>query len=298
MKSLSPALQAHLASGATTMAYCWRVTRRDGTVLGFTEHDRDLVYAGTTFAAGTGFTASQIEQGLGLAVDNMDAAGALSSAALTDADILAGRYDDAVVDLFWVNWADTTMGLQIASGNLGEVKRRGLAFSAEFRSIANRLNQKIGQTYERTCSATLGDSRCKIDLASSTYRATAMAETAGLTAQVVVNGLAGYAKDWFSGGTLLFTAGENNGLTFEIKAHLRTSGVDILDLWLPTPFPVAMGDTATATAGCRKTFAICKSKFDNHVNFRGFPLIPGTDVVTRYGVEGALGESGGSIYGN
>ncbi len=298
MKSLPAALQAHLASGATTMAYCWRVTRRDGTVLGFTEHDRDLAYAGTTFAAATGFTASQIEQGLGLAVDNMDAAGALSSAALTDADILAGRYDDAVVDLFWVNWAETTMGLQIASGNLGEVKRQGLAFSAEFRSIANRLNQKIGQTYERTCSAALGDGRCKIDLASGTYRATATAESAGLTAQIVVNGLSGYAKDWFSGGTLLFTGGANDGLTFEVKAHLHTSGVDILELWLPTPFPVAVGDTATVTAGCRKTFAICKSKFDNHVNFRGFPLIPGTDVVTRYGVEGALGETGGSIYGN
>ena len=45
MKSLSPALAAHLATGTTTLAYCWRVTRRDGTVLGFTEHDRDLTYA-------------------------------------------------------------------------------------------------------------------------------------------------------------------------------------------------------------------------------------------------------------
>ena len=298
MKSLPPALQAHLASGATTMSYCWRVTRHDGAVLGFTEHDRDLVYAGTTFAAASGFTASQIEQSLGLSVDNMDAAGALSSSAITDTDILAGRYDDAVVDLFWVNWADVAMGVQIASGNIGEVKRQGVAFSAESRSIANRLNQKIGQTYERTCSARLGDARCGIDLASSAFRGTATAETAGLTSQIIAAGLSGYAKDWFSGGTLAFTAGANAGLTFEIKAHLRTAGVDILELWLPTPFPVVLGDTATATAGCRKTFAACKSKFDNHVNFRGFPLIPGTDVVTRYGVEGALGETGGSIYGN
>lgn len=298
MKSLSPGLQAHLASGATTMAYCWRVTRHDGTVLGFTEHDRDITYAGTTFAASSGFTASQIEQGLGLAVDNMDAAGALSSLAITDTDILAGRYDDAVVDLFWVNWADIGVGAQIASGNLGEVKRQGLAFSAEFRSLANRLNQKIGQTYERTCSAKLGDSRCKINLASGAFRGTATAQSAGLTAALTMAGLAGYAKDWFSGGTLAFSAGANGGLTFEIKAHLRTSGVDILELWLPTPFPVAVGDTATATAGCRKTFAVCRSKFANQLNFRGFPLIPGTDVVTRYGVEGALGETGGSIYGN
>ena len=298
MKSLPAGLSAALAGGVTTFAYCWRVTRHDGAVLGFTEHDGDLRYAGTTFAAATGFTATQIEQSLGLSVDNLEAQGALSSSTLTEADILAGRYDDAIVDLFWVNWADTTMGVQIASGNIGDVKRQGLAFSAEFRSIANRLNQKIGWTYERTCSAKLGDDRCRVALASNAYQAVATAETTGLTAQIIVAGLSGYANDWFSGGTLQFTAGGNDGLDFEIKTHLKTSGVDILELWLPTPFALAYGDTAAVTAGCRKTFAVCKSKFANGVNFRGFPLIPGTDVVTRYGVEGALGEAGGSIFGN
>ena len=298
MKSLPAAMAAALASGVTTFAYCWRITRHDGTVLGFTEHDHDLVYAGTAYAAATGFTASQIEQSLGLSVDNMNAAGALSSAAITDADILAGRYDDAAVDLFWVNWADPSMGITVAAGNLGEVKRQGVAFSAEFRSIANRLNQKIGQTYERTCSAKLGDGRCKVDLASAAYCATATAETAGATAQIVMAGLSGYARDWFSAGTLRFTAGQNNGLNFEIKSHLRTAGVDLIELWMPTPFPVAVGDSATATAGCRKSFAICKSKFGNQVNFRGYPHVPGTDAVTRYGVQGAFGQSGGSIFGN
>ena len=109
--------------------------------------------------------------------------------------------------------------------------------------------------------------------------------------------LSGYAADWFTGGTLAFTSGANEGLDFEVKTHVRSAGADFLVLWMPVPFPVATGDTATVTAGCRKTFAICKSKFDNHVNFRGFPLIPGTDVVTRYGVQGALGETGGSIFG-
>ena len=298
MKTLSPGLAAHLASGATTLAYCWRVTRRDGTVLGFTEHDRDIAYAGTTFAAASGFTATQIAQGLGLSVDNMEAQGALSAAAITETDLLAGRFDDATVELFWVNWADPAEGVTIAVGNLGEVKRQGLAFSAEFRSLANRLNQKIGQTYERTCSATLGDGRCKVDLSSATFTATATCATAGLTAAIVVSGLSIYAKDFFSGGTLTFTAGLNQGLTFEVKAHLRTSEADILELWLPTPFGVSPGDTARVTAGCRKTFATCRSKFGNGVTFRGFPHIPGTDAVTRYGAEGALGESGGSIFGS
>jgi uncharacterized phage protein (TIGR02218 family) len=298
MKSLPPALADHLASGTTTMAYCWRLTRHDGTVLGFTEHDRDITYGGTTFAASSGFTATQIAQGLGLSVDNLEAQGALSSAAITEGDILAGRYDDATVELFWVNWASPEQGVTVAAGNVGEIKRQGLAFSAEFRSVANRLNQKIGLTYERTCSARLGDNRCKVDLSDPAYRGLCTVETGGTTGRIVIGGLAAFAADTFSGGTLAFTAGLNAGLVFEVKAHFRTSGADILELWTPTPFAVVVGDTATATAGCRKTFAVCRSKFNNHVNFRGFPLIPGTDVVTRYGAEGALGESGGSIFGN
>ena len=56
MKQLSPSLQSHLDTGATTLAWCWRVTRGDGAVLGFTDHDRDLTFDGTTFEAATGFT--------------------------------------------------------------------------------------------------------------------------------------------------------------------------------------------------------------------------------------------------
>ncbi len=296
MKSVPPALTNHLASGATTLAYCWRVTRRDGVVLGFTEHDRDLVYAGTTFAASTGFTASQIQQSLDLSIDNMNAAGALSSATITETDVLAGRYDDATVELFWVNWADTSQGLTIAAGNLGELTRSGLAFSAEFRAVANRLNQKIGTTCERFCSAILGDNRCKIDLTQPAYRATATAQTAGLVSEITVTGLSSYTADWFTFGTLTFTGSANAGLPIDIKAHLRTSGIDILQIWTPTAFPVAIGDAATVTAGCRKSFSMCRGKFDNVLNFRGYPHIPGTDVVTRYAVQGALAQTGGSLF--
>ena len=298
MKAIPPALQAHLTGGVTTLCYCWRVTRQDGTVLGFTEHDRDITAEGTSFSADSGFTASQIQQGLGLSVDNLNAAGALSSPGLSDADILAGRYDDAAVEVFWVNWADPTQAILIASGNLGEIKREGVAFSAELRSLAHRLDQKIGQTYERTCSAVLGDPRCKVDLSQPAYRGTITASAATTSRQIVAAGLSGFASDWFTDGTLTFSTGANRAIPFEIKAHRRTAGVDILELWLPPPFPIAAGDRGTAVAGCRKTLAICRSKFNNVANFRGFPHIPGVDVVTRYGVEGALGQTGGSIFGN
>ena len=61
MKNLPPSLQSHLNTGTTTLAWCWRVTRSDGIRLGFTDHDRDLVFDGTLFEAATGFTASETE---------------------------------------------------------------------------------------------------------------------------------------------------------------------------------------------------------------------------------------------
>jgi uncharacterized phage protein (TIGR02218 family) len=296
MKAVPAALAAHLSTGTTTLAYCWRVTRTDGVVLGFTEHDNDLAYAGTDFQADSGLTASQIQQSLDLSVDNLTAAGALSSATITETDILARRYDDAVVELFWVNWADPTQGITIAVGNLGEVTRAGIAFSAEFRSIANRLNQKIGTTCERFCSAKLGDARCKVDLTASTLKAACASATAGLVSEIAMTGLSTYAADWFTFGTLTFSGGANAGLPIDVKAHLRTSGIDILQLWMPTPFAVAVGDAAVVLAGCRKSLATCQTKFANVPNFRGFPFIPGADVVTRYAVQGALDASGGSLF--
>ncbi|HZT50243.1 MAG TPA: DUF2163 domain-containing protein, partial [Hyphomicrobiaceae bacterium] len=92
MKSLPPSLQAHLDTGATTLAWCWRVTRRDGVRLGFTDHDRDLVFDGTTFAAATGFTATEIKDAVGLAVDNLEVESALSSSSLNEDDLAAGLF--------------------------------------------------------------------------------------------------------------------------------------------------------------------------------------------------------------
>ncbi len=123
MKALSPEFTAHLASGTTTLCWCWRIARRDGVVMGFTDHDKTLTFDGTTYEAASGFTASDIKDGLGLAVDNLEVSGALSSTTLTDADLAAGRYDDARVEIHRVNWSDTSQRVLMRSGSIGEVRR-------------------------------------------------------------------------------------------------------------------------------------------------------------------------------
>src|SRR5512138_1652685 len=133
MRSLPPALTAHLASGATTLCRCWRLTRRDGTVQGFTDHDENLTFDGTEFRAGTGFEGSELEARFGLAVTGTEVHGALHDESLNEADLAAGRYDDAKVEHFLVNWSDAAQRVLLRTGHLGEVRREGAAFAAEVR---------------------------------------------------------------------------------------------------------------------------------------------------------------------
>ena len=90
-------LEAHLGTGHTTVSRCWKITRNDGEVLGFTDHDRDRSLDEVAFQAETGLTAMALQQGTGLAVDNTEAIGALSSTAIREEDIEASRYDGAEV---------------------------------------------------------------------------------------------------------------------------------------------------------------------------------------------------------
>ena len=108
MKNISPALQAYLDEGTTTLSWCWRITRVDGVTLGFTDHDAVLTFDGTDFEPESGFAASEIRSGSDLSVDAQDAEGVLTSDRITETDIIDGRWDAARVELWRVNWADTS----------------------------------------------------------------------------------------------------------------------------------------------------------------------------------------------
>jgi uncharacterized phage protein (TIGR02218 family) len=293
MKTLPSGLQDHLDGGATTLCWCWQLTRRDGAVQGFTDHDRALTFDGVTYDAVSGFSASEIESGLGLAVDNLTLAGALSSATLNEADLAAGLYDDAAIQIWRVNWADSAQRVLMRVGTLGEVTRSGSAFQAEIRGLAQALNQPVGRVFGHLCDADLGDGRCGVTL-----------DPAGGAVAVVYDGrrfsaggLGGFSGGWFSGGKLIFTGGANAGRAMEVKRHAVSGAIVTIELWQAMSEAFATGDGFTVTPGCDKQFATCKNKFSNAVNFRGFPHMPGNDAALAVPAAGQPMD-GGSRYGN
>ena len=296
MREIPTALAAHLVGDATTLCRCWRVTRRDGVVLGFTEHDRDLTFAGTVFLAESGFAGTEARAVNGLAAPGAEVTGGFSSAAIREADLSAGRYDGARVEVFTVNWqAPGDQHLLLKVQEIGEVSRAGGAFAAELRSFAHRLSQEQGRIYGRRCDASLGDGRCRVDLSLAGRRATGVVMAVEGRDRIVVSGLGGFADGHFRLGTLRFDAGVNEGLTVEVDGNVAVSGGTRLTLWLPLESPAEVGDAVTVTIGCDKGVSTCRDRFANGLNFRGFPHMPGSDFAYSY-VKGESTHDGTALF--
>lgn len=287
MKQLPIGLEAHIVSGATTLCWCWRLARSDGSVMGFTDHDRDIAFGGTVYEAAAGMTASEIRDAVGLGVDNLEVTSAMTSDRLAEADLAAGVYDNAEVEIYRVNWMAPADHVLMRKGNLGEVKRSGKAFAAEVRGIAHLLQQTKGRIFQYACDADLGDGRCHVALENGTFTGSGVLQNIDSPRRFTASGLAAFASGWFTHGLLTFTSGAAEGQKVEVKSHTNAGGVVTVELWSQARLPLAPGQTFTVSAGCDKRLATCRAKFANAVNFRGFPHMPGSDFLTSVRRPGA-----------
>jgi uncharacterized phage protein (TIGR02218 family) len=292
------ALLDHLAAGTTTVCRAWTITRRDGQVLGFTDHDRELEVAGVLCRADTGMTARVLQQTTGLSVDNTEAFGALSAAAITEADLMAGRFDDAEVRAFLVNWQSPEDYIEQFRGYLGEVQRSGGAFKADLRGLSERLNRPHGVAYTPNCSAILGDGKCRFDLAQPGFTVEGVVTGVDENRSLLVSGIIGLDGRWFEGGRLDVLSGVAAGLFGVVKNDQPDGNLRQIELWQSIGADIVPGDRIRVQAGCDKTAKTCRSKFANFLNFRGFPHIPGEDWLTSYPVpdraSGSVRRAGGS----
>ncbi|WP_292288068.1 DUF2163 domain-containing protein [Marivita sp.] len=289
------ALAAHLAESVTTVARAWEVKRKDGRRFGFTDHDRDLDFGGVLFRADTGLSAAAVQQGTGLAVDNSEAVGALSDDSVTEADIAAGRFDGAEVTAWLVNWSDLSARKVLFRGSLGEITRSGGAFSAELRGLTEWLNRPVGRVFQAPCSAVLGDNACGVDISGDGMWTEATVTGVSDKGRLTLAGASGFAVEWFERGRLTVLDGQADGLWATIKRDvLFDDGTREIDLWEPLRARLDAGDRVKLIAGCDKRFETCRSKFNNLINFQGFPDIPQEEWIMIHPTM-AQSRSGGSL---
>lgn len=272
MKTVSANLKAHLEGEYLTVCTLWKITRMDAQVFGFTDNSRDVVYGGVTYEAASGHTPSNIKTTSNLGVDNLEVQSVLDSASITEADIQAGLWDFATVEIMLVNYLSLADGhMMLRKGWMGNVKTGRSEFVAELRGMMQPLQQTIGRLYLPACDAALGDVRCGVTL--GTYTVTGSVTTA--TSSRVFTDTARTEPDgYFDGGLITWTSGDNDTYQMEVKS---STAAGVITLQQGMPNDTTIGDTYSLSAGCDKTLATCKAKFSNVVNFRGFPHVPGTD---------------------
>jgi uncharacterized phage protein (TIGR02218 family) len=288
-------LLAHLATGTTTTCRCWGVTRTDGVFLGFTDHDRDLTFDDRTYRAATGLSARALQMGTGLSVDNSEAMGALTSAAISEADIAAGRFDGAEILCWMVNWADPSARMLLFRGRFGEVVRQAGAFSVELRGLSDALNQMGGQVYVKTCTAVLGDARCRFDLDQAGFSVEVPLAGRDAQGRYLFDQLPETEEHWFERGRIVVLNGLAAGQVGLVKFDQTIASQRTVELWSKFATDPAPGDLIRLEAGCDKVSTTCQKKFNNFLNFRGFPQLPGEDWLTSYPVSSSVNDGGSLV---
>ncbi|CAO3460825.1 hypothetical protein [Azospirillum argentinense] len=269
MKTITPAMAAALRGRALTFATCWHVTRRDGRIMGFTDHPQDLVFEGVRYSARSGFTRTSIRSAATLSVDNMDVDGLFTAGGITERDVRAKLYAAAPVEVFLVDYRTPARGrLMLRSGWLGEWTIKDDGFTLEVRGLAQRLQQSIGQVYQPTCRVDFCSAKCGLLAAAWTSQgAVAAASSRG---RFEAAGL-GQPDGFFNGGLLTWLTGANAGLQAEVGAWRGGA----ITFFMPVPFPILAGDTFKIMRWCDKRRETCRDTFGNVINFRGEPDVPG-----------------------
>jgi len=264
-----------LAQELVTLAFCWRLERRDGVTIGLTSHDRDLGIGGVVYKAAPGLVPSAIRKGIGLEPESMELKGALTSDAISKSDLRSGKWDGAALELHLTEWSEPgALWLELMRGELGTVEQEGESFAVELSGPVAVLGKAFAPETSPGCRARLGDSACRVDLAlhQRIVSISAMADQVG-----TVSG-GGLAAGAYIFGALRWLEGANCGLTQSIIAH-DAGSLTLADV---PAFAVTAGTRALLTQGCDKRMETCSARFANAINFQGEPYLPGSDLLTRY----------------
>lgn len=294
MRNFSSALRQHLQSETTNLCYCWKIIRKDGFSLGFTDHDKDIFLHDICFQSQNSLAVNAVENSIGFQSVGAHISGALSSDLISIEDLDAHLYDNATLETWVVNWADINQNFLLDISIFGDVTKGDFSYHVNVSTMASLFDQTKGRYYQIECPLKLGDVQCTVDLNSPNYFAYAEVQRIISSSQIIVKA-SGYNSLWFQSGTLIFVDDHHKTHSLLIKEHMQLNDLATLTLWdnLPTSIPIS--SQVQLIAGCNKTLSMCSAKFKNQNNYRGFPHIPGNDILMSFANQYSLMD-GGSLF--
>jgi len=276
-------------------ATLWRIQRTDGSRFRFTDHDTAIYFQGQYYSASLGFNVSATQRESGLNEQNKEAAGIIdddSGSGITFKDLRAGRYRNAVVFEYLVDWEYPWLGpLYETKYSIADLKFDGFVWKADLVGQAKYLRMPVGKIYNRNCRHTLGmchdiansadelvhiEPHCQFDMAGNFTNDNTTLNPATITNTTVTMVNTTFPRKIFR--VPIHIDYEPQDFKYGLVS-LNPDGSDNAEFttFIDMPFDVTVGDQVTLTAGCDKTLATCNGKFSNRLNFGGYPDIPNTD---------------------
>lgn len=273
MRSASASLLNHLAGEVTTLCRLWKVTRTDSVVYYFTDSVRDIVYNGHTYKANPSFTSSAVLTSKTFAnAQSMTMTVVMDAAGISETDLRLRKFDSADSELVIIDYEHPEYGaLGIFSGKFGRIKiSEKLRAEIEVRPNSSSLNGRLigADKYSQTCRASLGDSKCTIDLSTRKAAFTVASASGG---SIVAAAFTQASGAWTL-GFIKWLTGANAGTTQIVQSNDQAS--TSVFLASTPPLTVSPGDTGEIYPGCDKLIKTCRDKFNNVLNFRGEPTVP------------------------
>lgn len=256
------------------VATFWRIYRKDGVMIALTSHDRDLYFDGIRHRGSPGMVPSAIRRTADLGSDSAEVQGALTDDSIAPADLGAGRFDGAQVEIGLIDW-ETLENAVLYQGTIGGVAEEAGSYQADLQSVKEALQTDPVPRTSPTCRAQFCGPGCTLNPVRFTHEAALSAIDLEENAVTFAHPLAG---ELFESGFLRWLDGPHAGLQMEI---LRAQGNSlILDRLLDQH--LQLGARALLREGCDHTLGTCRDRFRNGINFRGEPFLPGNDLIARY----------------
>lgn len=282
MRDVTNSLKERIQDIPTNLILCWKLTRRDDFTFYFTEATQDIMIYGKVYSSSSGLRSSAIYEDCNISIDNFDVEGILDSDLIKKGDILLGLYDKALIEVYLVN-VDYSLGIEknqkdvifLKRGYIGSIKLVGEnKFVAEINGLLQIADQHVTQRYSLNCRANFCDKRCGLNINNFMVSGAITKIIDGKTFQDVNNDK---ADGYFDYGVMIFQ--NERGEIFEnnVKFYINKT----FELVVPSKIKLELGMTYKVSAGCDKSAKTCIEKFNNIVNFRGEPHIPGMERVYK-----------------
>jgi uncharacterized phage protein (TIGR02218 family) len=274
MKKISESFKEHLKKTVTTIASVWSIKLKNETIIGFTDHNEDILYENLLYKSGKAITVSVVESSTSLSADNFEIEAVLDPTFIHKEDVMNGLYDKAYVEYFIVNYADLSQGqILIRSGYIDEIRIVDHKFFAEIKGLSNELNKQTRSIYSETCRAQFKDQRCGAD--DSKYIAVASITSVIGKEAIEIDSALTHPSIYRNAKLKILNDNKEEVL------YIRSVIGNKVCLHETNSVALKIDAKIILLPECDKNFRTCCDIFCNALNFRGEPFVPGIDEMNK-----------------